>query len=229
MHVRRGAASPCLALALLAAATVPGLQGAGSGTDDPALPKPRAYGKLTDADVTAAAKTLDCEVALIRAVNEVESSGSGFLPSRRPKILFEAHIFSRLTKHKYDKDHPGISSAKWDRSLYQRGEKEYKRLEEAMTLDRAAALQSASWGRFQIMGFNHKLAGYATLDAFVEDMYEAEGKHLQAFIAFLKNTKLDRPLREKRWADFARGYNGAIYQENRYDEKLQRAYEKFQE
>src|SRR5438552_3346830 len=93
------------------------------GADDASLPRPRDFVKLTDADIVAAAKTLDCEVALIRAVNEVESSGSGFFASKRPKILFEAHVFSRLTKHKYDQDHPKISSAKADRKLYIFGER----------------------------------------------------------------------------------------------------------
>jgi hypothetical protein len=200
------------------------LVGFGAQAGDTGLPKPRAYTKLTDGDIAAAAKALQCEESLIRAVNEVESSGGGFLASNRPKILFEAHIFSKLTKHKFDADHPAIASAKWDRKLYKGGEKEYDRLEEALKLDRQAALQSASWGRFQIMGFNHKAAGYATVDAFVEAMYESEGNHLQAFIAFLKSTKLDAPLREKRWADFARGYNGTDYRKNRYDEKLEKAY-----
>src|SRR5204863_9082982 len=32
----------------------------------------------------------------------VETSGCGYLPDRRPKILFERHVFSRLTEHRYD-------------------------------------------------------------------------------------------------------------------------------
>lgn len=42
---------------------------------------------LTAEDLARAARALDCEVALIKAVSEVESSGSGFLPSGKPKIL----------------------------------------------------------------------------------------------------------------------------------------------
>ena len=37
---------------------------------------------------------------------------------------------------------------------------QYKRLCKAYLLDQSAALQSCSWGKFQIMGFNYKAAGF---------------------------------------------------------------------
>lgn len=191
------------------------------------LPKSGGGAKLCEADFQRAAQTLDCEVACIKAVNEVESGGSGFFASGRPKILFEAHCFSRLTQRRHDASHPDISSKTWNRALYKGGEKEYDRLEKAMALDREAALQSASWGRFQIMGFNHQKAGFSSVDAYVKANYDSEGKQLEAFVNFLKSSGLDRPLREKRWADFAKGYNGSGYAQNRYDEKLQAAYQRF--
>lgn len=46
-------------------------------------------------------------------------------------------------------------------------------------------------------------------------------------MTFLQNSKLVAALREKRWADFARGYNGPGYTANQYDVKLKEAYEKF--
>ena len=49
--------------------------------------------KLTIKDYQKAAKELNCEVAAIRAVAEVESLKGGFLPDGRPKILFERHVF----------------------------------------------------------------------------------------------------------------------------------------
>ena len=100
---------------------------------------------LTEQNFKDAATGLDIEVAAIKAVAEVESRGDGFLPDGRPKILFEAHIFSKYTGHKYDASHPHISAPKWDKSLYKGGEKEYDRLEEAKTLDIVAALKSAIW------------------------------------------------------------------------------------
>ena len=48
------------------------------------------------ADYARAATALRCEVACVKAVTEVEAGKSGFFPSGRPKILFEAHHFARL-------------------------------------------------------------------------------------------------------------------------------------
>src|SRR5687767_4373955 len=104
----------------------------------PALP-------LSDADIATAAAELGVEPALIAAVAEVESAGAGFLRDKRPKILFEAHIFSRRTGHRYDGSHPNISSPTWNRALYgASGAHQYERLHEAIALDRKAALESAS-------------------------------------------------------------------------------------
>lgn len=192
------------------------------------LPTPIAADhELKASDFKRAAGALSCEEACIKAVAEVESRGSGFLGSSRPKILFEAHIFSKRTHRQHDKTHTDISSKSWNKSLYLGGEKEYTRLEAAMALDAEAALQSASWGRFQIMGFNHSACGYKTVMGFVRAMYQSEGKQLDAFVKFLQSSKLATALREKRWADFARGYNGPGYAANKYDEKLKDAYEKF--
>ncbi len=149
--------------------------------------------KLTDGDITRAAKSLECAEASIRAVIEVESSGGGFFKDGRPKILFEAHVFSRLTNGRWDglKIPVGdavvvVSWPKWERSLYKGGVAEYTRLEEAMRLDETAALKAASWGMFQVMGENHQRCGFQTVHEFVAAMVESEGLHLDAFTAFVK-------------------------------------------
>ncbi|NVD06504.1 N-acetylmuramidase family protein [Vibrio sp. JPW-9-11-11] len=183
---------------------------------------------ISDGDFEDAARSLGCELAAILAVSEVESAGSGFFASGLPAILFEAHIFSRHSQHRYDESHPDISSKRWDRSLYVGGEKEFERLKKAIELDRQAALMSASYGRYQIMGFNHKLSGYEDVEAFVRDMFFSESNHLKAFVEFIKsNPKLHDAIKALDWATFARYYNGPAYAENRYDEKLLAAYEKF--
>jgi hypothetical protein len=96
-----------------------------------------------------------------------------------------------------------------------------------MMLDRNAALKSASWGRFQIMGFNHVLAGHPTVDLFVDAMHRSESAHLDAFGAFLRSTGLADSLKNKDWAKFAKGYNGPAYADNKYDIKLEHAYAKY--
>ena len=180
---------------------------------------------LTESDYQEAAQALGCSVAAIMAVAEVESSGSGFLASGEPKILFEAHIFDRLTGGKYRQSHPNISSARWDRSLYGApGQHQHDRLQEAVALDRDAALQSASWGKFQVMGFNWAACGYPTLQAFISDMFAGEAGHLRAFVGYVRHRGLADELARQDWAGFAYGYNGAGYAANHYDTKMAAAY-----
>jgi hypothetical protein len=183
--------------------------------------------ELTESDFLSVAKALNCKVAAIKAVAEVESSGDAFLPNGKPKILYEAHIFSRFTNHQYDSSHPSVSSRSWNRSLYVGGALEYKRLEKAMELDATEALKSTSWGRFQIMGFNFRAAGFASVEAFVKTMFTSQRKQLDAFVNFVKSKGLEEYLRTLNWAAFAQGYNGSQYAQNNYDIKLKKAFDKY--
>lgn len=178
--------------------------------------------------IKQAAKDLDYPENIVRAVCQVEAPGGGFLKSGKPKILFEAHVFSRLTGGKYDKSHPEISSPEWNKELYVGGEAEHDRLAAAAALDRKAALQSASWGAFQVMGENYRSLGYGNIQNFVNAMYDSEDAHLESFVKFCKVNKLDDDLREFNFGTFARGYNGPGYKANKYNEKLLKAYIKFE-
>ncbi len=179
---------------------------------------------IRDEDFAAAAKKLMCEVAAVRAVAEIESGGkSGFLADKRPKILFESRWFHKLTEGSFDASHPNLSTPTWVRN-YSGGAGEYERLAAAIELDREAALKSASWGMFQILGVNHRLAGFPSVVEYVKAQVLSEGEHLKAFVNFVIGNKLDDELRDRRWADFARAYNGPAFRENRYDEKMAAAY-----
>ncbi|MDH6150597.1 LysM repeat protein [Paraburkholderia sp. WSM4179] len=68
--------------------------------------------KITDADWQEAAKALGCEVEVIKAFAHVESHGAGFDKLHRPVILYERHVFSRHTDHKFDSKNADISSTK---------------------------------------------------------------------------------------------------------------------
>ncbi|HRN60888.1 MAG TPA: N-acetylmuramidase domain-containing protein [Luteimonas sp.] len=173
------------------------------------------------------AEVLEVETAALRAVAEIESRGSGFLPAPaiRPKVLFEGHAFHKLTGGRYDRDHPNLSHPKWDRRQYSGSlEGEWKRLDQACLLDRAAALQSASWGMFQIMGFNYSYAGYLDVEAFVADQHAGAEEHARAFARFISRPPFLNALRKLRWAEFARAYNGPGYAQNKYDTKMAAAY-----
>lgn len=174
------------------------------------------------------AQRIGCDVACIQAVAQVESSGGGFNPDGTPKTLFEGHWFSRYTKGKFDAQAPDISYPKWTKQFYGKTwQAEADRLARASKLDRTSALMSASWGMFQIMGFNYALCGYKTLQAFINAMYKDENAQLEAFTGYVIHGGLADELRRLDWDAFARLYNGPEYKKNRYSEKLAAAYAKF--
>lgn len=174
-------------------------------------------------DMAAQLKGLEAEALL--AVWHVECGGEPFLADRRPALLFEAHIFSRLTDGRFNRSHPTLSADAWNRALYSASRAgEYERLEAAMTLDRTAALMAASWGGCQILGRNHRLAGFDTVDDMVAALCDSEGAHLDAFLVFIHNKGLLTPLRLRDWDRFAKGYNGSAYRLNRYAARLAQEY-----
>lgn len=194
--------------------------------------QPQKVRELEPADFEAFALEHDLEIPVVRAVVDVESGGRGFWNDGRPKILFEGHVFWRQLKergvdpNKYASDNPTILYPKWQRKHYKGGPAEYERLAAAKLIDEEAALCSASWGLFQIMGYHAPSLEYEDVIHFVDEMKKTEREHLDAFGRYLIRDDLVKFLREKQWASFARRYNGPGYAENRYDEKLQKSYAK---
>lgn len=190
--------------------------------------------EITYQDYVRAAETLGCEVSAIRAVASVESAGRGVLPDGRPTILYEAHVFDRLTRGMFrsrvDRSGVKLSVPKWDRSLYgASGAHQYERLEDAIKLDEKAAVFACSWGMFQVMGFNYASLGFADFDTFREFVVNNDegSEQLEVFVRFILLNQLDDELQRLDWAGFARGYNGPAYRENRYDDKMASAYQRF--
>ncbi len=181
---------------------------------------------LTSADFNAALAALGADAASVWSILEVESGKAGYLPDRRPQILFERAIFHTRTAGQYDATNPGISAPTW--GGYSGGAAEYTRLAEAYALDPDAALQSASWGISQIMGFNFSPAGYASAAAFVQDMCASEGAQLQAFQSFLLHTGIAVSLQAQDWDSVARKYNGPG-QVAAYSQKLSENYAQLQD
>jgi hypothetical protein len=180
---------------------------------------------------------LDLEIPIIRAVAEVESSGKGFLSTGEPIILFEPHIWWRqLVKHgldpvKLSKDSElkTILYPKWGTYPYGKVSEQHARLQKATKVHRASALESASWGSFQICGFHYRSLGYPSIQAFINDAYKNEDQHLEMFARFVVAHNLLPFLQKKQWANFALRYNGAGYKKNKYDIRLAQAYKKYKQ
>lgn len=180
-------------------------------------------------DVKVIAGYLGCEIAAIRAVLAVEAAGKGFGPDKRPIILNEPHVFYRELsgQKRTDAARAGLAYSKWGSKPYPKTQSaRYQWLSKAMKIDESAALKSCSWGLGQVMGFNHKLCGFSTVQQFVEAMKYSEGAQLYAVARFIVSRGLTKYLRAKNWAAFAKGYNGAGYAKNAYHTKLASAYAK---
>lgn len=193
--------------------------------------------KLTNEMIADIARKNQIDPAALLAVKEVESNGGGFLPNGKPKILFEGHIFYRLLAQSVNtarlnllcKQYPNIVYPTWNRSKYFGGDREYIRLANALSINHAAALKSASWGMFQVMGMNYAQCGCKDIDEFVGKMKSSEEDQLMLTIRFLKNNHLCSALNTHNWASFARYYNGPSYAANKYDIKLAQAYLKYKD
>lgn len=172
---------------------------------------------LATDDLELAAFTLEVTVEQVLAVSITESKAAGFFPSGDCQILFERHkmyaaLAQKLGANKaatYARMYPGIVNSV--RGGYLGGQQEYRRLNQALTIDRDCALASTSWGLFQIMGFNYADCGYPSVEAYVADMKQNEKLQLQSFVKFIQQNNrgaLWTALKAKDWTTFAGKYNG---------------------
>jgi hypothetical protein len=213
---------------------------------------------------------LECESAVLKAIAKVESGGrsafwrlQGGQGGHVPAILYERHYFSRLTGGRYDQDHPDIAWRTGYRKKSQIGQTDkkmhdqlvdaddvysgyatsYLRLIKAFELDENAALQSCSWGKFQIMGSNFSLCGELTIADFVRKMCKSEAGHVGLVAEFIrrkprawknpKNKQLGKEIslwdavKQKNWRAIAFNYNGPAYATYSYHTKLEQAYAQY--
>lgn len=200
---------------------------------------------ITDAQFLEAANTLKCGIAAIKTVYQIEAAGQGYLTDGRVKILFEGHRFWKsLNKVGFNDnklttianlsfDNTNVLYKNWDKSKYKGGVKEWIRMSVAIAIckdfkvDPEIALDSASYGSFQIMGENSKLCDYNTAHEMLAAYNTGgEAEQLKSFCKFVINSNLGDELRAHNWTGFAKGYNGTGYRENKYDIKMAALYAK---
>lgn len=191
--------------------------------------------QLTREDFVREANRLQCHPGMIEALALKEARGSAFLPDGRVKILFERHQFykrlaivrkpgqtalsQKALRDKVAAQHPQICSA--TRGGYIGNAGEYPRLDLARTFSDTAALESASFGLFQVMGFNAVAIGYESVQEFVRLMQQDIDQHLTALSRFILATpKALRGIRTQDYPLLAGAYNGPAYRENNYDTDL---------
>ncbi|NWK74954.1 N-acetylmuramidase family protein [Acinetobacter sp. SwsAc6] len=189
--------------------------------------------KLTDSQILSQAKALGVEATALKAVIEVECKSSGFNANNTPVILFERHVMrqrliangqSKIADQMMIKRPDLCSKTDGGYGLYSA---QHGRLNAAAQYHRASALESASWGIGQVMGYHWKSLGYESLQAFINAMYKDEASQLDAMCRYIKVNSLVNSLKNKDWKAFAHGYNGSAYAKNSYDVKLANAYKKW--
>lgn len=224
-------------------------------------------GDISEQEWAAVAVRLECEPEVLKAISKVESGGrsafwqlNGGTGGHVPAILYERHYFSRLTKGVYDDDHPDVSWPTGYQARKQLGKENkrmhdgkvgkgdvyadyatsYLRLIQAYRLDPIAALQSCSWGKFQIMGANFALCDIPNVEKFVDRMCTSDAEQIGLLAGFIqhkprawKNPKnkaagkeisLLDAVKTKNWRAIAFNYNGPAYETYQYHTKLEQAY-----
>ena len=189
---------------------------------------------ICEDDFIIASWYLDCDIASIRAILEVETSGkSGFISPGKPKILFEGHIFWKELKSrgidpdKYSNIYPSIVYPKWTKQYYLGGSREYERFDQAGLINRDAAIESVSVGLFQILGQNYKSCSCSSPSEFWEKMCRSEFDQFILGIEFIRTQGLHEYLRNHQWVKFAEKYNGPLQAQNGYSDKLEKAWKKY--
>jgi hypothetical protein len=175
--------------------------------------------KIENQDFIEAGAKLGIEPAAAKAIFQTEAPKGPFLPSGRPPILFEGHLFWKELKKRGIDPAPLAKGNEnvlypppWNKAYkkkYKGGEKEYERLEQAKKINEGAALSCFSIGAAQILTSNYKAAGYASPKDFIAAMEESAANQLKAFLSFCAADKnLLKALRAKDWNSVARIYNG---------------------
>lgn len=176
---------------------------------------------LSFSSIQQAADKLGVDPCFIWAVASNESSKRGFNPDGTVIVRFERHVFVRELKKRK------ASQAVIEAASKLTGVR-WPTLNAAISLSHEAALCSASFGMFQIMGFNYRVCGFDNVFDFVQAQQESEETQLDIFIFFIRHENFISSMKQHNYAAFAKRYNGPNYKQNNYDLKLKQAVEKCQ-
>lgn len=180
---------------------------------------------LRTQDIAVAAQANNVPASMLMAFREVEARGDGFLNDGRAVILFERHKFYAQLVRISGKAHadtiagiaPDVCNP--EKGGYLGYEAEYRRLDKAMGYNKLGALNSASWGLFQIMGFNSSICGYPNVLDFVDANNRSEKDQLNCVLNFIKSqNELLTAIRQRNYLRVAQIYNGP--KQVGYDKKL---------
>lgn len=189
---------------------------------------------LMDSDIDELSTQEELPGVVLKAIRHVEGKSDGFYPDGRPIILFERHKFYHYLGLKIGATelakvyaaHPDICNPA--AGGYSGGEAEYDRLEKAVNISSDEGYMSASYGMFQLMGFNYAIAGYENVNDLVSAVAESEKNQFSAIVNFIKGTpNLHKAVLAQDPVGIARNYNGSNYGINKYDVKIRDAIDSY--
>lgn len=177
---------------------------------------------VTDTDIAVLAARLGCTVKQLKAMSIVESGGSAFDKTGRPKILFERHLFHRMTNGRY-----GLSA--WSNPKgggY--SEDSWEKLARAACQDADAAFGAVSWGKFQVLGRHWSSLGYPSPIDMAYATVTSEAAHYEMLARYIEVNRLKPALAKLSTSAndnraLAAGYNGPAYEKFLYHVKLAKA------
>ena len=169
------------------------------------------------------AKERNIPEAVALAIFKIESGGKGFAKDGKMMIRFEPHIFKYHTDPRPVKQRTKPYQGKEVAAVHAGQKSEWDNFARASAIDPQAAMMSISMGGAQIMGFNHKLVGFPTVEAMFNAYSTSEEAQIRGFFDFVKNTGLEKAAKSGDFLTFARGYNGKG--QKGYDVKMKKLYD----
>lgn len=179
----------------------------------------------TRAQIQAIADRLGASLRQVQAVAKVESNGGGWNDQGQPKALYERHYAWRRLRIKIpflsdpspggytlDADRDGINDS-------------WEKLADMAMRNPVVAFESASFGKFQIMGAHWRSLNYAGPVEMAWSLRDHEANHYDMLSRFIVANHMLPDLRRLSTnpADcvgFARRYNGPAFAKNNYHHKL---------
>ncbi|NEM96148.1 N-acetylmuramidase family protein [Pontibacter burrus] len=209
--------------------------------------------KITQQQKQELARQFGISLPMLQAFLEVESAGSGFFTDwkgqQRIKIQFEPHWFKRLLPadllqriyalwEKQEKKQGKLTETEklllhnWQIAVLNKvdvQQAEWQAFNCAYAIHPDTAMQSASWGLGQVMGFHYKDLGFKTAAALVEAFKQSEYEQVKGMLTFCQKKKgLMEAMQARNWDRVAFLYNGPKYAEHGYQLKLAKAYSKYE-
>lgn len=189
---------------------------------------------VSEGELLEAAKKLgDTNTKRIKAVAKTESNGSGYFDSGLVKILWERHYFYKFVgktiylpgykDHFLSHQQSGGYTTDFNKNNINDS---WEKLAAAACIHPDGAFQSISVGKFQVMGKYYKELGYNHPIDMLWAATQGEKAHYDMLVGYilkvanLKAAFLRISTNPETCRDFAKGYNGKIYEKYDYHKKI---------